>query len=245
MSRLSQFLRSLRPVPRFDYYLDALRLAHKSLAPRNYFEIGCQYGRSLVLSKVRSVAVDPDPRIEVALRDDVSVVPLTSDEFFRTHDPRKLLGGAIDLAFIDGMHLAEFALRDFINIEAAADSSSVVLFDDVFPSDMHYASREMIAGAWTGDVYRVIPLLRQHRPDLDVQVYETPVKGLAVVSNLDPASRVLPDRLAELEAGLAAGAFQVADQKALRAALAPRRARYLAGDLRRLAAARQRNRRAA
>jgi hypothetical protein len=87
--------------------------------------------------------------------------------------------------------------------------------------------------------------LRERRPDLDIKVYETPVKGLAVVSNLDPASRVLTDNLAELEAALAAGAYQVADQKALRAALAPRRARHLAGDLRRLATERLRNRRAA
>jgi len=181
----------------------------------------------------------------VALRDDVRVVQLTSDDFFRANDPRKLLGGAIDLAFIDGMHLAEFALRDFINIEAAADRSSVILLDDVFPADMHYASRVISSGPWTGDVYRVVPLLRERRPDLDIKVYETPVKGLAVVSNLDPASRVLPDNLAELEAALAAGAYQAADQKALRAALVPPRARHLAGDLRRLAAARQGNRRAA
>jgi hypothetical protein len=245
MSLLSKFFRGLRDSLGSEPDVAALRLVHKSLAPKNYFEIGCRHGRSLVLSKARSVAVDPDPHIEVALRDDVRVVQLTSDEFFRTNDPRQLLGGAIDLAFIDGMHLAEFALRDFINIEAAADPSSVVLFDDVFPADMRYASREMREGAWTGDVYRVIPLLRQHRPDLDIEVYETPMKGLAVVSNLDPASRVLRDNLAELEAALAAGAFAVMDQKALRVALAPRRARHLAGDLRRLATERLRNRRAA
>ena len=36
----------------------------------------------------------------------------------------------MDLAFIDGLHLFEFSLRDFMNVEKLAHPGSVVVFDD-------------------------------------------------------------------------------------------------------------------
>ena len=43
---------------------------------------------------------------------------MTSDDFFASHDLAQVLGGRpVDLAYIDGMHQFEFALRDFMNLE--------------------------------------------------------------------------------------------------------------------------------
>jgi hypothetical protein len=175
----------------------------------------------------------------VSLNGLTDVVALTSDEFFRTRDVAATLGGPVDLAFIDGMHLAEFALRDFMNIEAVATRSSVVLVDDVLPADMVIASRAKREGAWTGDVYRMIFSLRRHRPDLRIRIYDAPIKGLAVITELNPASRILRDSIAALEMELAGGAYTVADAAALRRAFQPRSTHKLRNDL--LAIAKGRN----
>ena len=51
-------------------------------------------------------------------------------------------GTTLDLAFIDGMHLFEYALRDFINVERFADWSSVIVFDDMLPRNVDEAARD-------------------------------------------------------------------------------------------------------
>ena len=48
---------------------------------------------------------------------DATIYELTSDEFFARYDLSELLGGPVELAFIDGLHLFEQVLRDFVNLE--------------------------------------------------------------------------------------------------------------------------------
>ena len=70
------------------------------------------------LSRTRSIAVDPEFAVTKALHCDLHLVKAKSDDFFtRKHGLAHFDGVPIDLAFIDGMHLSEYALRDFINIE--------------------------------------------------------------------------------------------------------------------------------
>ncbi len=47
--------------------------------------------------------------------------------------------------------------------------------------------------AWTGDVWKIVPLLKEHRPDLKFQLFDVAPTGLVVVSNLDPENRALSD----------------------------------------------------
>ena len=42
--------------------------------------------------------------------------------------------GQVLVAFIDGMHLAEYALRDVINTERYCHAASVIVVDDVLPA---------------------------------------------------------------------------------------------------------------
>jgi hypothetical protein len=95
----------------------------------------------------------------------------------------------IDLAFIDGMHLFEFALRDFINVERYCEPSSVVVFDDMLPRDVDEAARERHTQAWTGDVFKLRDVLVALRPDLRLTVVDTEPTGLLIVSNLSPTNR--------------------------------------------------------
>lgn len=47
--------------------------------------------------------------------------------------------------------------------------------------------------AWTGDVWKIVPLLKAHRPDLDIKIFDCAPTGLVAVSNLDPGSTKLKD----------------------------------------------------
>src|SRR5262249_8090833 len=118
-------------------YMELLRRIHEELRPRSYIEIGVASGKSfsLALPQTRSIGVDPKPQLIVTLGANATVYEMTSDEFFARHDVRGKLGGPIELAFIDGMHHFEFALRDFINIEKSCTPDSTVLFHDAYPLD--------------------------------------------------------------------------------------------------------------
>ena len=170
---------------------DLLRSLHERLRPRTYFEVGVRRGRSLTLSRVPSVGVDPFFEVTTELHCDVHLVRTTSDEFFaRRHPFAHFTRPVVDLAFIDGMHLAEFALRDFINTERYCHPASVVVIDDVLPRSTVEGGRGRVGtaqgGAWAGDVYKVVDVLRRLRPDLVVLELNTLPTGTLVV--------LLPDR---------------------------------------------------
>jgi len=104
----------------------------------------------------------------------------------------------VDLAFIDGLHLFEFALRDFISLERFCSADSIILIHDVYPIDRTSAARERASWFWSGDIWRLILALKKYRPDLMVNVIGTRPTGLGIVQNLDPDSRVLVDRQDEI-----------------------------------------------
>ena len=85
-------------------YLSALETIHYELSPDNYVEIGCRLGKSISLSRCQSIGVDPDFEIKTEVKAPARFFKMTSDEFFQRYVVKELLGGPIDLAFIDGMH---------------------------------------------------------------------------------------------------------------------------------------------
>jgi hypothetical protein len=46
---------------------------------------------------------------------------------------------------------------------------------------------------WTGDVWKLVPILHRWRPDLEIRCLDCPPTGLVLCTNLDPASTVLAD----------------------------------------------------
>jgi tetratricopeptide (TPR) repeat protein len=187
-------------MPGPDYY-DFLRRFQEALKPRVYIEIGLGHGRSLAMAGSETTALGIDPYMgnyesllyASPLRP-AQLYPLTSDDFFSQRDVRHEMGNDIfDLAFIDGLHIFEQALRDFINLEPYAGKDSMVLIHDCLPIAPIVAERERCTGFWTGDVWRIIPCLKTFRPDLRIMTIPAKPSGLAVVTNLDPASTTLAE----------------------------------------------------
>ena len=173
-----------------------LRSLHELLQPATYLEIGVQFGRSLaqVRPGTLAVGVDPNPMVNVALQVNPTVFTMASDDFFA--GPGQPGAGSIadvDLAFIDGMHLAEYAVRDFIGVErlARADGGTVAVFDDVLPYRADIAGRVPLPGDWTGDVWKVDEILRAVRLDLTRILVDVDPTGVLVVLGLDPTSTAL------------------------------------------------------
>ncbi|MGY1708651.1 class I SAM-dependent methyltransferase [Geodermatophilus sp. SYSU D00758] len=184
---------------------ELLAALHSRLRPRNYLEIGVDAGASLALSRVPSIGIDPAFSVVHELNCDVQLARATSDDYFRTHNPAEKLGGdPLDLAFVDGMHLAEFALRDFIYVESYSARTSVVVFDDMLPRNVVEAARERQTVAWTGDVFKVTHVLRHLRPDLVVLEVDTEPTGTVVVLLPDPRSTTLAQHYNDIEAAMVA-----------------------------------------
>src|SRR5262249_40566888 len=120
----------------------------------------------------------------------------TSDAFFAQHDLFKELDERpIDLAFLDGMHLFSFALRDFINVERYCTPTSTCLVHDCFPLDERTAACTRATNFWSGDVWKLILCLKKHRPDLKIHTIATAPTGLAIIRALDAKSTILRDQL--------------------------------------------------
>jgi hypothetical protein len=118
----------------------------------------------------------------------------TSDAFFAGSRPHELFGDRpVDLVFIDGMHLFEYVLRDFMNAEALAGPESLIALHDCLPRDAPTASRERTTDHWTGDVWKVILCLLDQRPDLELSIIDVPHSGLCLVRGLNPSDHTLRD----------------------------------------------------
>ena len=172
---------------------------HARLAPQTYLEIGIRNGGSLALSRCRSVAIDPAYSITFELDGDYAIFRTSSDEYFARPDPLAPTGGRpFDFAFIDGLHIFEYTLRDFIHAERYCSPKAMIIFDDMLPRTVPEAARVRHTKAWTGDVYRIIAVLEEYRPDLTVVPIGTTPTGMLMIAGLDPSNTVLSDNYQEI-----------------------------------------------
>lgn len=175
-----------------------------------YLEIGVQSGLNIQKIKAKNVyAVDPAFQITV----DPTVLKVsslfyrgTSDSFFKSEYADLMEAQGVDFAFLDGMHLFEYLLRDIYNTEMRSKPSGLIALHDCMPfnSEMiervrNIAGRKMrYEGAWTGDVWKVVPILKKYRPDLVVRLVDCAPTGLVFITNLDPDNTVLKDKYLEI-----------------------------------------------
>lgn len=206
-------------------YLALLSSVHRHLQPQSYLEIGTHTGDSLRLARCASIAIDPKFKITsdvIGDKPQLHLYQMTSDAFFRGDHVRAHFPEGIDLAFLDGMHLFEYLLRDFINIEKHAHWRSIVVLHDCLPPNIEIAERdyrphlrkdEMWRIYWTGDVWKLIPILKRYRPDLKLTLFDAPPSGLTMVTGLDPGNRVLEDNYAAILAEFRGLEFDVASYR--------------------------------
>jgi len=184
-------------LPGPGYYAN-IEMIQKFLRPRTYLEIGVETGKTLkyAADDTMAIGVDPEPAVNVPLGCLTRVYEIKSDDFFNLTDlAKEFAGHSVELAFIDGMHLFEFALRDFINIEKYCSEDSIVLVHDCCPLDDITAARERITEFWSGDIWKLIVCLKKYRPDLRINVVETAPTGLAIITGLNSQSHILTDNL--------------------------------------------------
>jgi hypothetical protein len=182
-------------------YTDFIKNLHAVLNPRTYFEIGTMFGGTLELASCATTCVDPGFDIRCSptgQRPATMLFQMTSDRFFQDYSPVDLFKAEIELAFLDGLHEFETTLRDFINTERHCRPNSVVMMHDCVPFGPSITTRTDPIGAWTGDVWKLIPALRKYRRDIDLSVFDASLTGLVCCTNLNPASTVLRDNYKQI-----------------------------------------------
>lgn len=187
-------------------YIDFLARLCALRGVKRYFEIGVHFGHTLAaVSCDTAVGVDPSYILDANVmrgKRRAFLFQDTSDRFFAETDLRQVLGGLVELAFLDGLHQFEFLLRDFANTERACGPNSLIVMHDCMPLTAEMTARdsagprsdpEPYSKMWTGDVWKIVPILRRYRPDLEVHLVDCAPTGLVCVTGLDPASTVLAD----------------------------------------------------
>jgi hypothetical protein len=188
-------------------YIKFLKFLAEQQTPASYLEVGTRNGESAAQLDCDMICIDPNFALNfnvVKKRRRSLMFQTTSDEFFASTDVRQIYPQGIDMAFLDGLHLYEFLLRDFMNTEKYCHKNSVVLLHDCLPFRKEITNRVQTPGAWTGDVWKVLKILKKYRPDVNVVFFDCPPTGLVACTNLDPNSTVLADSYDKIIAEFAA-----------------------------------------
>lgn len=176
-------------------YLEFLGVISNCLQPNLYFEIGTNTGLSLSRFTCDSVCVDPDFKIQNDVfrgKRTVSFFQMTSDEFFARPNIGYLFPNGIGIAFLDGLHRFESLLRDFMHTERYCHGRSVVLLHDCLPPTPDMADRYSATCInWTGDVWKLLLVLKKYRPDLRIIFLDCPPTGIVACTQLDPTSSII------------------------------------------------------
>ena len=173
-------------------YLQVLRWLHEELRPASYLEIGVARGQSLSLAMPPTIAlgIDPCPRVDHHWQTQTQVVPLTSSQFFSAHSLAEFFhSDCFSLALVDGLHQFEQAIDDIFNLEVYAQPDSVIAVHDTIPLDEKTAARTRRTEFHTGDVWKVVPFLKQFRPDLEMVTVRTGPSGLTLIRRLSPSRK--------------------------------------------------------
>lgn len=194
-----------------EHYQSVLKRFHGAFKPATYLEIGTAEGKTLELAKCATVAVDPFFQIStnvVGNKPSCQFFQMTSDDFFAHHKLDVLLGGRIEFAFLDGMHLFEYLLRDFMNTEKYSKKTSTLFMHDCIPTDSYLARRDPDDLTlsyvsphvmwWAGDVWKVVAILKKYRPELRILAFDAPPTGLISITNLAPDSCFLSENYDEI-----------------------------------------------
>lgn len=192
-------------------WLSLVGRLHALLAPRTYLEFGDGSGRALGLARGRAVALAERFALPPDFMGDktfCALVQMSADRFFAGQEPERLLDSAPDLVVFEEAHRFELALRTLMHLEPRCDGRTLVLIHNVLPPDAHVGRRTEADQAlrdasdhpdwWAGDVWKLVAILQQVRPDLRLVGFPAAPAGLLAISGLDPSSTVLQERYLDL-----------------------------------------------
>jgi hypothetical protein len=187
---------------------------------KTYLEIGVDTGYiffALDAPVKLKMAVDPEFRFTFRTRLRTRLKPgnaryfeVTSDQFFREQQ-ELLRRDGIDVAFVDGLHTFQQCYQDIVNCLEYLNEGGFVVVHDVNPpnaaceSPVGASQQEVLdkaakgeipdwTGAWTGDVWKAITLLRT-RNDLQVFTLDSDW-GIGIITKGKPESVLHLDRAA-------------------------------------------------
>jgi hypothetical protein len=149
-------------------YVQFLALMKRILRPHTYIEVGIGEGATFFSDPVPEFVIGIDPNLQfgatLASRTPncrgMVIMRSSSDEAFAEFSSHNTLGDhKADMAFVDGLHHSDVVLRDIANCARVSRENALIFVHDVFPGNEAQASRQPIAGAWMGDVYKVVPVI--------------------------------------------------------------------------------------
>lgn len=183
------------------HYLEVIDRLEVEINPTWYLEIGSRSGTSLARRKSNFVGVDPEFALSAKVFNDapqMHFMQMTSDAFFESNFLGRL-GITPELAFVDGLHIFDFALRDIMNCEKTMAPGGAILVHDVLPFSYKMAEREYIVGTpWTGDVWKAILALIDYRPDLKITMLGASKTGLACIQGFNAKNTTLDEKYDEI-----------------------------------------------
>jgi len=174
-------------------YLSLFESIFKNLALNNYLEIGTNTGDSIRYSNC-SVNICIDPSFSVSQniikeKKHLLLFQETSDLYFKEFHSKYFNNDfKIDIAFIDGLHHGNQVLKDFHNVEKICSKNAVIIFHDVLPRTIETSRRKRVVRSWTGDVWKAIHILKEHRKDLKFNFLDASQSGLLLVQNINANS---------------------------------------------------------
>jgi hypothetical protein len=187
-------------------YFANLQLIHDHLKAETYLEIGVAGAGSLRMAGYDcfAIGIDPGFTISTSIKAWTKLFYLPSDDYFAQHDTREILGGRpVALSFIDGLHTFDQVFRDLLNVMPYLATSSHVILHDVYPVHALPAERERHSIFWTGDVWKVLFLIKEFLPELQFTTIPTAPSGLLLLKGFDGKKpeidgQKLSDRVGEL-----------------------------------------------
>lgn len=135
---------------------------------RRYLEIGIDQPANCFYRVHCEHKVGVDPRVGQTGYDEARKVwhyRVTSDEFFATNREQ------FDIVFVDGLHLAEQALRDVEHALEVLSPEGTIVMHDCRPYNVLVAGPARVPGkSWYGTVWQAWATLRATRADLSCRV---------------------------------------------------------------------------
>lgn len=128
----------------------------------SYLEVGVQAGDCFnAINCDYKVGVDPD-------RSSAATHYMTSDEFFKQNKQK------FDVCFCDGLHHADQAEKDVLNMLKVLNEGGTIVMHDNLPTNKHMQEIPLTDQVeWTGNVWRAWVKLRATRDDLQMHCINT------------------------------------------------------------------------